>query len=107
MSALRSWVKDTRPARIGLFLAQNALVTVGSVVRPWRRPAPEPTTATYELAMMIRVKDEARFLPEWMAHHVNLGFQHIFVYDNNSTDGIADVIAPFVDRGEATYVRWS
>jgi hypothetical protein len=107
MSGLRSWVKDSRHARIGLFLAQNAVVTAGSVVRPWRRPIPEPTTPTYELAMMIRVKDEARFLPEWMAHHMNLGFQHIFVYDNNSTDRIEDVIAPFVDRGEATYVRWS
>ena len=106
MSALRSWVKDTRPVRVALFLTQNALVTARSIVRPWRRPADEQTGPTYELAAMIRVKDEGRFLPEWIAHHLNVGVRHVFVYDNNSTDGIEDVIAPFVDTGEVTYVQW-
>jgi len=107
MSALRSRIKDNRPTRIGLFLLQNALVTAEAIVRPRHRRPAEAAASTYELAAMIRVKDEARFLPEWMAHHVNVGFQHIFVYDNNSTDGIEGVIAPFVERGLATYVPWA
>jgi hypothetical protein len=107
MSAVRSRIKDNRPTRIGLFLLQNALVTAEAIVRPRHRRPAEAAASTYELAAMIRVKDEARFLPEWMAHHVNVGFQHIFVYDNNSTDGIEGVIAPFVERGLATYVPWA
>ena len=61
---------------------------------------------THHLTAMVRVKDEARFLPEWLAHHVNVGFEHVYVYDNNSTDDIEHVIDPFVERGLATYVPW-
>lgn len=106
MKALRSRIKDNRLLRTILFLAQTcyygaqSLVTVGR----WRREA--AGTERYGLAAMIRVKDEARFLPEWIAHHVNLGVEHVFVYDNNSTDGIDVVLAPFVERGLVTYVPW-
>ena len=55
---------------------------------------------------MIRVKDEARFLPEWLAHHLNVGVEHVYVYDNNSSDDIERVIMPFVERGLVTYVPW-
>ena len=106
MPALRSRIKDNRAARTALFLTQNALVAARSLV------APQVSTALregveHELAAMIRVKDEARFLPEWLAHHVNLGFQHVYVYDNNSSDGIADVLAPFAARGLVTHVPWA
>jgi hypothetical protein len=55
---------------------------------------------------MIRVKDEARFLPEWLAHHIGLGVEHVVVYDNNSNDDIRTVIEPFVREGLVTYVPW-
>jgi hypothetical protein len=107
MTSLRSRVKDNRPLRAGLFLAQNAWYGTRSLL-PDRAPRPVPAEPGphHELAAMVRVKDEARFLPEWIAHHVNLGVGHVFVYDNNSTDGIAGVLAPFVERGLATVVPW-
>jgi Glycosyltransferase family 92 len=62
--------------------------------------------AKYFLAAMIRVKDEARFLPEWLAYHLNIGVEHVFIYDNNSSDNTEAIIAPFVAKGFATYTRW-
>src|SRR5690606_18096926 len=102
---LRSRVKDNRAARALLFLAQTAFFAAHSRVAhsPVRRRADSPE---HHLAAAIRVKDEARFLPEWLAHHHNLGVEHFFVYDNNSSDDIESVLAPFIERGLVTYIHW-
>jgi hypothetical protein len=103
MRSLRTRVKANRMVRAGIFLAQNARHGLGSPSAP--RSA-DDAPRRYRLVAMIRVKDEARFLPEWLAHHVGLGVEHVVVYDNNSTDGTTDVVEPFVRAGLATCVPW-
>ena len=107
MTGLRSRVKDNVPLRTALFLVQNLMVAVAAALRPppWRRRR-STAPPDHGLAAMIRVKDEARFLPEWIAHHVRLGVEHVFVYDNNSADDLEDAVRPFVERGLVTLVRW-
>jgi hypothetical protein len=104
MQSLRSRVKDNRPLRAGLFLVQNSFYGALSLVR--RAPGAPAGGPRYRLAAMVRVKDEARFLPEWIAHHAGLGVEHVFVYDNNSSDALDEVLAPFVAEGLATRVPW-
>lgn len=104
MSALRTLVKSNRPLRGALFLAQNAVY--GLPVGARAASGSGGGTPRYRLAAMVRAKDEARFLPEWLAHHATLGVEHAFVYDNNSTDGTGEAIEPFVAEGLATYVPW-
>jgi hypothetical protein len=60
----------------------------------------------YRLAVCVRIKNEGRFLPEFIAHHHLLGFEHFYLYDNNSTDEPQKVLAPFLDRGLVTIVQW-
>ncbi|MFC8682671.1 glycosyltransferase family 92 protein [Microbacterium ureisolvens] len=55
---------------------------------------------------MVRVKNEGRFLPEWIAYNIALGFEHFFVYDNGSKDLTRDVLQPFVEQGYVTYIWW-
>ncbi|HEY8527407.1 MAG TPA: glycosyltransferase family 2 protein [Acidimicrobiales bacterium] len=106
----RTMVKHNRPLRGALFLGQN--VVHGCLARPAGSGPAAPAasgpgvTPRYELAAMIRVKDEARFLPEWLAHHVALGVEHVVVYDNASRDGTREAIEPFVAEGLVTYVHW-
>lgn len=40
-------------------------------------------------------KLENRYIDEWISYHIELGFSHIYIYDNNDCDGenINDVIA--------------
>jgi Glycosyl transferase family 2 len=102
VSDLRTRIKANPLARSALFLGQNAWYGARSLVAA---AAPAPPTR-YRLGAMIRVKDEARFLPEWLAHHLELGVEHVWVYDNNSTDGTAAAVAPFVDEGTVTVVPW-
>ena len=35
-------------------------------------------------------KDEAPYVREWVAYHLAIGFQHITIYDNDSSDGLAE-----------------
>lgn len=60
----------------------------------------------YFLTAMIRIKNEARFLPELLAYHRLLGVEHFWLYDNNSTDAPEQVLAPFIDAGLVTLVKW-
>ena len=101
--AVRSTVKTSPLLRVPLFLAQNAAHAVRPTPLAPDRPSPAPRR---RLTAMVRVKDEARFLPEWLAHHVTLGVEHVVVYDNNSTDDLASAVAPFVGRGLVTVVDW-
>lgn len=66
----------------------------------------EYVTEKYLLSACIRVKDEARFLPELIAYHLCVGVQHFYIYDNNSTDNILIVLDEYIKRGIVTYLNW-
>jgi hypothetical protein len=58
------------------------------------------------LAICAIFKNEAAFLLEWIAYHRVVGFDHFYLYDNDSTDGGGDLIrqsnlAPYV-----TVIQW-
>jgi hypothetical protein len=52
------------------------------------------------------VKDEAPYLEEWLCYHLALGIDHVFLYDNGSSDGSADLLERYVDHGLVTVVAW-
>ncbi|MBV8101588.1 MAG: glycosyltransferase family 92 protein [Verrucomicrobia bacterium] len=62
---------------------------------------------TYFLSVVTRIKNEARFLPEFIAHHKLIGAEHFYFYDNNSNDNPDAAIQPFIDRGLATVIPWN
>ena len=71
-----------------------------------QRSAPRP----YFLAMCTLVRNEARWLPEWLSYHSlpSTGFQHFYLYDDDSADATEAAISPYVDAGLVTYYRnWS
>lgn len=39
------------------------------------------------VALCAMAKMENNYLREWVEYHLNLGFDHIFIYDNNDKDG--------------------
>ena len=50
----------------------------------------------YNLAVVAIFKDEARYLREWLDYHLIAGVEHFYLYNNNSTDNFAEVLAPYV-----------
>ena len=56
------------------------------------------------LSACLIVKNEGLFLREWLEYHLLAGFDHFYIYDNNSTDDILDQLAPY--ETVLTYVTW-
>jgi hypothetical protein len=64
------------------------------------------TTPNVQLAAVCIIKDEARYVEEWVAYHLARGVQYFVFYDNGSTDDLAGVLAPYVRRGIARIIPW-
>jgi hypothetical protein len=64
-----------------------------------------PTPATY-LSVCAIFRDEAAYLREWLEFHKLVGVERFFLYDNMSTDGSADLLAPYVERREVALREW-
>lgn len=57
----------------------------------------------YELAAVLIIKDEAIYVREWIEYHQLVGIEHFYIYDNDSSDELKDVLQPYVERGIVTY----
>lgn len=69
----------------------------------WRAP----TRAHMKpFAICTIFKNEAPFLLEWIAYHHAIGFDQFVLYDNDSTDGGADVICSSWAAEVATVLQW-
>jgi glycosyltransferase involved in cell wall biosynthesis len=60
-----------------------------------------------KIAVCLIARDEGRYLLEWMAYNLMLGFDEILVYDNDSVDGTRQLIeqAGEVDR-RIRHIHW-
>jgi hypothetical protein len=54
---------------------------------------------TYYLGLCAVAKDETPFLREWAGYHHFIGFEKIYVYDNDSLRPVRDTLAEFYDLG--------
>lgn len=58
----------------------------------------------FKLSACVIVKNEARFIAEWLEYHLHTGFEHFYVYDNNSSDNLQEVLDRY--SGLVSYVHW-
>ena len=61
----------------------------------------------YDLAIAAIFKDEAPYLREWLDYHLLAGVEHFYLYNNDSTDGYAKILKPYVDANVVTLTDWS
>ncbi len=73
------------------------------------QPAACANDCRFHSAICVLVRNEARYLAEWLAYHRLVGIDHVYLYDNNSTDveELRAVTRPFVDSGFLTLHDWS
>jgi len=53
------------------------------------------------LTAIYWIKNEARYLPEYIEFHLLQGFDYFIFYDNDSTDNTLEILQPYVDAGLA------
>jgi hypothetical protein len=58
----------------------------------------------FDVSVMAILKDEAANMEEWLCHHMAIGVDHFFLYDNGSTDELHEVLKPYADHGVVTTV---
>lgn len=51
------------------------------------------------IAACLCFKDSAHYLDEWLRFHFVQGFRRFYLYDNESSDGWRETVAPWVDAG--------
>jgi hypothetical protein len=56
-------------------------------------------TKRYNIVIVAIAKNESEYIREWIAFHKLIGIDKIFLYDNDSDDGMIDTIVDYIDSG--------
>ena len=60
----------------------------------------------FGLTIAAIIRNEGPYLAEWIEYHSLIGFEHIYLYDNGSSDETMDVICPYIIQGRVTLLSW-
>ena len=53
----------------------------------------------FEFSIASFFQNEAPYLKEWIDYHLQLGFEHFWLYNNNSKDNYQEVLEPYIQAG--------
>lgn len=56
-----------------------------------------------ELSFVAIAKNEGPYIREWIEFHKLVGVTKFYIYDNESTDGLKDILQDYIDNGEVVY----
>ena len=59
------------------------------------------------LAIVAILKNEGPYVLEWVEYHRSIGFQKFFLYNNDSTDNVKELLAPYIQAGIVELIPWS
>jgi len=97
------WIKK---ARIHLqLLAENIRVFFKQFGKRTTIDCSDKRSRDYYSVATI-TKNSARYIREFILFYKATGADRVYLYDNDSTDGLTDVIRPFVESGFVVYRRW-
>lgn len=57
----------------------------------------------FNLSFVAIIKNEAHYIKEWIEFHKLVGVDRFYIYDNESTDNVKDVLKEYIDKGEVVY----
>lgn len=88
LSVLSSWNKSVK---VSVRIKGRGILQ--SIARPvYRRELETQDRVKHDFCVCTMVRNQARFLKEWVMYHTRIGVRHWFIYDNNSDDPIEEVV---------------
>lgn len=63
-------------------------------------------TKKYYVSICGIFKDEAPYLKEWIEYHKVIGVNHIYLYNNNSSDDYLKILDKYIREGFVTLIEW-
>lgn len=77
----------------------NGKGILGSIARPeFLAPPDPPVFFQHRVCACTMLRNQARFLHEWIMYHARIGVERWFIYDNNSDDDIENIIESLVNK---------
>jgi len=64
------------------------------------------TKKKYYLSICAIFKDEARYMREWIEYHRLLGIDHLYLYNNFSSDNYIEILKSYIEEGFITLTNW-
>ncbi len=77
-----------------------------NAIRLKRRIQHDATLPSHYLAVCAIAKNEGPYFKEWIEWHLRQGVEKFYIYDNESTDGTREILAPYVQSGVVEYTSW-
>ena len=72
---------------------------------PDRRPVRAASHRRF-LTIATMMKNERRWLREWIEFNTMMGADHFILYDNGSEDLPLEILQPYIDKGLVTFIPW-
>ncbi|KAH6588984.1 hypothetical protein BASA50_010340 [Batrachochytrium salamandrivorans] len=60
----------------------------------------------YFLIVATMIRNKARYVPEWIEFHLLQGFDRFVIYDDRSTDGLKEILDPYIKMDVVEYLLW-
>lgn len=60
----------------------------------------------YNLSACAIARNEGRYIQEWIEFHLLQGFEHFYIYNNQSVDDTVAKLDPYVRAGVVTLIDW-
>lgn len=60
----------------------------------------------YQFGLVAIIKNEGPYIVEWIEYHKLMGVDKFYIYDNESTDNIREILKKYIESGEVTYVYY-
>ena len=86
---------------IAYFIITNTIVRLSLLFRTM----PE-NGKKYYFSLCAIFKNEAPYFKEWIEYHRMLGVDHIYLYNNFSTDDYIEVLSPYIEEDYVTLIDW-
>lgn len=60
----------------------------------------------YYFSIVLIFKDESQYLKEWIEFHKLIGVDHIYAYNDGSSDDYLKILTPYIDAAFVTLIEW-
>lgn len=77
--------------------------TIGTVIVSNIKRAEKKKHFEDELSVVAIAKNEGEYIEEWLAYYETIGVDRVYLYENNGTDNMKELVQPFVNRGFVVY----
>jgi len=57
----------------------------------------------HDFSIVAMIKNEARYLEEWLNYHLVAGVDHFYIYDNDSADNTQEILQPYIEAELVDY----